>query len=170
MLRAEKYEFVARLEEVYRGSSSVIVTHYHGLTVSQVTMLRRTLKAKGAGLKIVKNTLSKIAAANVGIDDAFAGVFSGPTAVAYSQDPVEVAKIVVEFAKTNESLKIIGGLVNNQLLDANSVQLLAKLPSLNELRGKIIGILQAPATRIAGVLQAPASGLARIFQAYADKN
>lgn len=169
MLRAEKHEFVAELEELYKQSSSVIITHYHGLTVSQVTVLRRSLKAKGAGLKVVKNTLSKIAAVNAGID-SLAGMLSGPTAVAYSQDPVEAAKVVVEFAKTNQSLKIIGGLVNNQLLDANSVQLLAKLPSLNELRGKIIGILQAPATRIAGVLQAPASGLARIFQAYADKN
>jgi large subunit ribosomal protein L10 len=169
VLRAEKHEFVAELEELYKQSSSVIITHYHGLTVSQVTVLRRSLKAKGAGLKVVKNTLSKIAAVNAGID-SLAGMLSGPTAVAYSQDPVEAAKVVVEFAKTNQSLKIIGGLVNNQLLDANSVQLLAKLPSLNELRGKIIGILQAPATRIAGVLQAPASGLARIFQAYADKN
>lgn len=169
MLRSEKYEFVTELEGVYKKSSSVIVTHYHGLTVSQVTLLRRALRAKGAGFQVVKNTLSKIAASKAGIQD-ISSLLIGPTAIAYSEDPVEAAKVVVEFAKTNENLKIIGGLVNNQLLDVQSVQHLAKLPSLNDLRGKIIGILQTPATRIARVVQAPAVQLARVLQAYADKN
>lgn len=169
MLRSEKHEFVAELEEVYKKSSSVIVTHYHGLTVSQVTLLRRALKAKGAGFKVVKNTLSKIAASKAGIQDV-SSLLVGPTAIAYSEDPVEAAKVVVEFAKTNGDLKIIGGLVNNQLLDVQSVQQLAKLPSLNELRGKIVGILQAPATKVARVLQAPAVQVARVLQAYAGKN
>lgn len=169
MLRSEKHEFVTELEEVYKKSSSVIVTHYHGLTVSQVTSLRRALRAKGAGFKVVKNTLSKIAASKAGIQD-ISSLLTGPTAIAYSEDPVEAAKVVVEFAKTNENLKIIGGLVNNQLLDVQSVQHLAKLPSLNDLRGKIVGILQAPATKIARVVQAPAIQLARVLQAYASKN
>ena len=169
MLRSEKHEFVTELEEVYKKSSSVIVTHYHGLSVSQVTSLRRALKAKGAGFKVVKNTLSKIAASKAGIQD-ISSLLTGPTAIAYSEDPVEAAKVVVEFAKTNGSLKIIGGLVNNQLLDVQSVQHLAKLPSLNDLRGKIVGILQAPATKIARVAQAPAIQLARVLQAYAGKN
>ena len=169
MLRSEKHEFVTELEEVYKKSSSVIVTHYHGLSVSQVTSLRRALKAKGAGFKVVKNTLSKIAASKAGIQD-ISSLLTGPTAIAYSEDPVEAAKVVVEFAKTNGSLKIIGGLVNNQLLDVQSVQHLAKLPSLNDLRGKIVGILQAPATKIARVVQAPAIQLARVLQAYAGKN
>lgn len=168
MLRSEKDEFVVELEEVYKRSNSVIITHYHGLTVSQVTLLRRSLKAKNAGFKVVKNTLSKIAANKAGIGD-IVHLFVGPTAFAYSEDPVEAAKVVVEFAKTNECLKIVGGLVNNQVLDANSVQQLAKLPSLNELRGKIIGVVQAPATKIAGVVQAPAVKLAKVFQAYANK-
>jgi large subunit ribosomal protein L10 len=169
VLRSEKHEFVAELEKVYKKSSSVIVTHYHGLTVSQVTLLRKALKAKGAGFKVVKNTLSKIAASKAGIQDV-SSLLVGPTAIAYSEDPVEAAKVVVEFAKTNGALKIIGGLVNNQLLDVQSVQQLAKLPSLNELRGKIVGILQAPATKVARVLQAPAVQVARVLQAYADKN
>ena len=134
-----------------------------------MTSLRRALKAKGAGFKVVKNTLSKIAASKAGIQD-ISSLLTGPTAIAYSEDPVEAAKVVVEFAKTNGSLKIIGGLVNNQLLDVQSVQHLAKLPSLNDLRGKIVGILQAPATKIARVAQAPAIQLARVLQAYAGKN
>ncbi|HJD56761.1 MAG: 50S ribosomal protein L10 [Rickettsia endosymbiont of Culicoides impunctatus] len=169
MLRSEKHEFVVELEEVYKRSNSVIITHYHGLTVSQVTTLRRSLKAKNVGFKVVKNTLSKIAANKAGIDN-ITHLFAGPTALAYSEDLVEAAKLIVEFAKANECLKIVGGLVNNQVLDVNSVQQLAKLPSLDELRGKIIGVLQAPATKIAGVIQAPASGLARVLQAYANKS
>ncbi|XVN42307.1 MAG: 50S ribosomal protein L10 [Candidatus Rickettsia vulgarisii] len=169
MLRSEKHESILELEEIYKESASVIVTHYHGLTVNQVTTLRRALRAKGASFKVVKNTLSKIATSKAGVNN-FANLLAGPTAVAYSKDPIDAAKVVVEFAKANDSLKIIGGLVNNEVLDANSVKQLAKLPSLNELRGKIIGVLQAPATKVAGVLRAPASGLARVFQAYANKN
>jgi large subunit ribosomal protein L10 len=168
VLRSEKQEFVAALEGVYKESKSVIVTHYHGLTVSQITSLRTALREKGAKFKVVKNTLSSIAARNSGLatsDD----MFSGPTAVAYSTDAVAAAKVVVDFAKTNKNLKIICGVIDNQLIDAASVEQVAKLPSLEELRAKIIGILQAPATKIAGVLQAPAAGLARLLSAYATK-
>ncbi|WP_341763773.1 50S ribosomal protein L10 [Candidatus Tisiphia endosymbiont of Beris chalybata] len=168
MLRADKHEFVRDFEEIYKSSSSVIITHYHGLTVSQITALRKSLKAKGVGFRIVKNTLSKIAASRAGFND-IASLLTGPTAVAYSKDPIDAAKVVVEFTKINESLKIVGGLVNNEILDGNAIRQLAKLPSLNELRSKIISVLQAPAAKV-GVLQAPASGLARVFQAYIDKN
>lgn len=169
MLRAEKKSFVAELEEIYKSSSSVIVTHYHGLTVSEVTRLRRSLREKGASFKVVKNTLSNIAASNVGI--AYdPEMYSGPTAIAYSDDPVAAAKGVVEFAKTNDNLKIIGGTVNDTVLDVSAVQQLAKLPSLDELRGKLVGLLQAPAANLARVVQAPAGSLARVIRAYADKN
>jgi len=169
VLRSKKEEFVVGLEELYRQSSSVIVTHYRGLTVSEVTLLRRNLRKDGAGFKVVKNTLSKIAANKVGLDPV-AKLLSGPTAIAYSKDPVAAAKNIVEFAKTNQKLKIVGGIVNNQILNKDEIQYLAELPSLDELRGRIIGILQAPATKMARVLQAPAAQLARVLQAFADKN
>jgi large subunit ribosomal protein L10 len=168
VLRSEKQEFVAALEGVYKESKSVIVTHYHGLTVSQITSLRTALREKGAKFKVVKNTLSSIAARNSGLATSV-DMFSGPTAVAYSTDAVAAAKVVVDFAKTNKNLKIICGVIDNQLIDAASVEQVAKLPSLEELRAQIIGILQAPATKIAGVLQAPAAGLARLLSAYATK-
>lgn len=169
MLRSEKPIVVEELEKVYKESTSVIVAHYHGLTVSQISSLRESLKVKGAGFKVVKNTLAKIAANKTGLDGAV-NLFAGPTAIAYSKDPVEVAKLVVDFAKSNDNLKIVGGIVNDQLLNEHSIRELSKLPSLNELRGKIIGLLQAPATKIVGVLQAPASSLVRVIQAYVNKN
>ena len=169
MLRSEKKSFVEELEGIYNNSNSVIITHYHGLSVSEVTRLRRSLRENGASFKVVKNTLSKIAASNAGLAGD-SDVFSGPTAIAYSEDPVAAAKGVVEFAKTNDNLKIIGGVVNDKVLDVSSIQQLAKLPSLDVLRGKIVGILQAPAANLARVVQAPAGALARVIQAYADKN
>lgn len=169
MLRSEKKSFVADLEDIYKTSNSVIVTHYHGLSASEVTNLRRSLRKDGASFKVVKNTLSKIAASNVGLS-CDSEMFSGPTAIAYSEDPVAAAKGVVEFAKANDNLKIIGGVVNEKVLDVGGIQQLAKLPSLDALRGKIVGILQAPAANLARVVQAPAGGVARVIQAYADKN
>ncbi len=171
MLKSDKKSFVEELEKVYQSSSSVIVTHYHGLTVSEITELRRALRSNGASFKVVKNTLSKIAASNSG--SGLAGnseIFSGPTAIAYSEDPVAAAKGVVEFAKANDNLKIIGGIVNDLVLDVSGITQLAKLPSLDVLRGKIVGIMQTPATNLARVSQAPAGALARLVKAYADKN
>lgn len=169
MLRSEKQQSVADLEKIYHESSSVIVTHYHGLTVSQLTSLRKNLRNNGAGFKVIKNTLSKIAVDNAGLGSV-STLFSGPTGIAYSSDPVSAAKVVVEFAKLNESLKIVGGVVDGRLLSTEVVHDLAKLPSLNELRSKLIAVLQAPATKVACVLQAPASGVVRVLKAYADKN
>ncbi|MBM3466955.1 MAG: 50S ribosomal protein L10 [Alphaproteobacteria bacterium] len=169
MLRSEKKTFVSELEKIYQDSNSVIITHYHGLTVSQITNLRKALRENGASFKIVKNTLSKIAATNVKLTHD-PEAFSGPTAIAYSKDPVAAAKGVVEFAKANDNLKVIGGIVNDKILNVVEVQQLAKLPSLDQLRGKIVGILQAPAANLARIVQAPAGSLARVIQAYSEKN
>lgn len=169
MLKSNKKKFVEELETIYKTSNSVIMTHYHGLTVAEITKLRSNLRKNGASFKVIKNTLSKIAASNTGLVDG-EEFFSGPTAIAYSEDPVSAAKEVVEFAKTNDNLKIVGGVVNNEVLGVSSIEQLAKLPSLDVLRGKIVGILQAPAANLARVVQAPASALARVVQAYADKN
>ena len=169
MLRSEKKTFVSELEQIYKDSNSVIVTHYHGLTVLQVTNLRKSLRENGASFKIVKNTLSRIAATNAKLEHN-PEIFSGPTAIAYSKDPVAAAKGVVEFAKANDNLKIIGGIVNDKILSVSEVQQLAKLPSLDQLRGKIVGILQAPAANLARIVQAPAGSLARVIRAHAEKN
>ncbi len=169
MLRSEKKTFVSELEKIYQDANSVIITHYHGLTVSQITNLRKALRENGASFKIVKNTLSKIAATNVKLTHD-PEAFSGPTAIAYSKDPVAAAKGVVEFAKANDNLKVIGGIVNDKILNVGEVQQLAKLPSLDQLRGKIVGILQAPAANLARIVQAPAGSIARVIQAYSEKN
>lgn len=168
MLRSQKKEFVEELEDVYKTSGSVVFTHYHGLKVSQITNLRRSLAAKGANFIVVKNTLSKIAARNSGIEGPDY-MFVGPTAIAYSKDPISAAKCVAEFAKTNNNLKVICGFVEGNFVDAAGVDAVSKLPSIDELRGKIVGLLQAPATKVACVLQAPAAGLARLFGCYAAK-
>ncbi len=169
MLRSEKREFVSELEKIYNDSSSIIITHYHGLTVSEITSLRKELKDLGASFKIVKNTLSKIAAKNINLEHD-SEMFSGPTAIAYSTDPVAAAKGVFKFTKSNDNLKIIGGIVNEKILTVDEVEQLAKLPSLDQLRGKIVGVLQAPAINLARVIKAPAEGVARVVRAYADKN
>lgn len=168
MLKSKKKSCVAELEKIYSDSRSVVVTHYHGLTVSEVTKLRRSLREQGAAFKVIKNSLAHIAANNVNIDHG-KEMYSGPTAIAYSQDEITAAKAVVEFAKSNDNLKIIGGLVNNAVVDVQGINTLASLPSLDELRGKLIGLLQAPASKLARVVQAPAGSLARIFKAYAEK-
>ncbi|MFA1688918.1 50S ribosomal protein L10 [Candidatus Rickettsia barbariae] len=169
MLRSEKPLAVEDIVNIYKESPSIIITHYHGLTVSQVSSLRELLKSKEAGFKVVKNTLAKIAANQTGLN-SIVNLFAGPTAIVYSKEPVEMAKLVVNFAKANDNLKIIGGIVDNHVLAEHSIKELSKLPTLNELRGKIVGLLQAPATKVVGVLQAPSSSMARVIQAHASKN
>ncbi len=168
MLRSEKKEFVAELEGVYQESGSVIVTHYHGLSVSAITSLRKGLRAHGAKFRVVKNTLSQIAANTTGLQIS-KEMFSGPTAIAYSKDSVAAAKGVMEFAKTNDNLKIICGVVDSHFVDADGVKRIASLPSLDSLRSSFLGLLVAPATKIAGVLQAPAAQVARVIGAFATK-
>lgn len=168
MIRAEKKDQVSKIEEIYKSSEAVIITHYHGMTVGDLNSLRGDLRSNGAGFKVVKNTLSKIAADNLSLTYD-PEMFSGPTAIAYSEDPVTAAKGVVNFAKTNDNLKVIGGIVGGQIMELSEVEKLAKLPSLDELRGKIVAVLQTPATNIARVLSAPASQVARVIKAHAEK-
>ena len=170
MLRSKKKECVDELENIHNDCNLIIITHYHGITVAQMTALRKSLREKNAGFRIVKNTLSKIALTRTE-NNLSSEFYSGPTAIAYSADSFEAAKVIVDFAKNNEYLKIIGGVINKHLLiDSAGVKALAALPSLDELRSKIISILQAPAAKIVGVTSAPGAQLARLFKAYADKN
>ncbi|MEQ9437027.1 50S ribosomal protein L10 [Hyphomonas sp.] len=169
MDKAGKTVALETLKGVFEESGAVIVTHYSGMTVAEMTKLRGALRKDGGQLKVVKNRLAKIALDGKGGDDAQA-LFQGPVAIAYSPDPVSAAKAADEFAKDNAKFIIIGGVMGDVVLDAEGVQALAKLPSLDQLRGKLIGLLQAPATKVAGVIQAPASQLARVVSAYASKD
>ena len=169
MDKAGKAEALEVLKDVFATSGVVVVTHYSRMTVRELTDLRVKLKAEGANLKVIKNRLAVIALGGKGGDDA-AGLFSGPVAIAFSADPVAATKVVAEYAKGNDKLVLIGGLMGDVVLDKNGVQALATLPSLDQLRGKLIGLIQAPATKVAGVVQAPASQLARVLSAYASKD
>jgi large subunit ribosomal protein L10 len=169
MDRAQKSEQVAALNRTLHETSVVVVTRNLGMTVAQSTALRVKMRDAGASYKVTKNSLARIAAEGtpyITLHD----LLVGPTALSTSVDPVAAAKIVVEFAKTNDKLEIIGGAMGDTVLDVNGVKALAALPSLDELRAKIVGLLQAPATKVASVLQAPAGQLARVFGAYAAKD
>ena len=168
MERAQKSETIEVLKGVFAGAGAVVVTHYMGLTVAQLTDLRLRLGKEGASLKVVKNTLAQ-KALNGAASDAL-DLFKGPVAIAYAPDPVSAAKVTTQYAKENEKLLIVGALMGSQVLDAAGVDALAKLPSLDELRAKLVGLLQAPATKIAAVVQAPAGQLARVLNAYATKD
>ena len=168
MDRAAKKELVATLSEVFKSSNVVVVAHYAGLTVAQMQTLRRQAKQAGASVKVAKNRLAKIALD--GTDGAVvAPLLKGPTVLAYSGDPVAAPKVLSDFAKANEKLVILGGAIGKTALDAEGVKALAALPSLDELRAKIIGLIQAPATKLAQVITAPAAKVARVVQAYAAK-
>jgi large subunit ribosomal protein L10 len=164
--RTEKREFVASLATVFANTSMVVVTRNQGLTVAEVTDLRRKMRASGATFKVAKNRLAMLALDGTRFD-GIKPMLKGPTALAWSADPVAVAKTAVDFAKTNEKLVLIGGALGTQTLDASGVRALADLPSLDTLRGRLLGMLGTPATRIAGVLQAPGGQLARVLAAYA---
>jgi large subunit ribosomal protein L10 len=165
--RIEKREFVAELSQVFADTSMVVVTRNAGMTVAEVTDLRRKMRAAGASFKVAKNRLALLALDGTRFD-GLAPLMKGPTAISWSTDPVAVAKAAVDFAKTNDKFVLIGGALGTQVLDVSGVKALAELPSLDALRAKLLGLLAAPATRIAGVLQAPAGQLARVFAAYAD--
>ena len=169
MDRAQKQEAIETLKGVFADAGAVVVTHYMGLTVAEMTDLRLKLRAEGAVLKVVKNTLAQ-KALDGSAGEAGDRLFTGPVAIAYAPDPVTAAKVVTDFAKGNEKFVVVGAIMDTTVLDAKGVSALATLPSLDQLRGKIIGLLQAPATKIAGVLQAPAGQLARVFGAYATKD
>ncbi len=166
MDRSQKAESVASLNAVFNEVGVVVVTRNLGLTVAQSTDLRLKIRDAGASFKVAKNRLAKLAIQDTnyaGIDD----MLTGPTALASSVDPVAAAKAVVEFAKTNDKLEIVGGSMGTLVLNAEGIKALASMPSLDELRGTIIGLVQAPATKIAQLATAPAAKLARVFGAYA---
>lgn len=168
MDRNQKEELVASLHDLFGSTNLVVVTCPVGLTVAQATDLRRQMREVDAGFKVTKNRLTKLALKGTKFE-GLSDLFTGPTAIAYSQDPVAAARVAVQFAEKNEQLSIVGGGLDDKLLDQAAVASLAKLPSLDELRGKIVGMLQTPATRIAGVLQAPGGQLARVLSAHASK-
>ena len=167
MQRAQKAQSIETLTGVFADAGAVVITHYLGLTVHETEDLRGRLRKEGAAFKVVKNRLAQ-KALNGASAEAQA-LFKGPVAIAYGSDPVSAAKATTAFAKDNDKLIILGALMGDQVLDVARVQALAKLPSLDELRGKIVGLILAPATKIAGVVQAPASQLARVVGAYAAK-
>lgn len=169
MERAEKQELVTTLNAVFESTGVVVVAHYQGLTVAQMSTLRGRMKAAGASLKVAKNRLAKLALQGTDIEH-IAGLFTGPTVIAYSSDPVAAPKVAMEFAKTNDKLVILGGALGRTELDAEGVKALATMPSLDELRARLVGMIQTPATRIAGVLQAPGAQVARVLAAYAKKD
>lgn len=168
MDRQEKEAFVSSLRSALETAEIVVISHQSGLTVAETTDLRLKMRQAGASFKVAKNTLARIALKGLPCE-AVAEKLSGPTAISYSQDPVAAAKVLAKFSKTNEKLVIIGGILGDKLLAADAVHQLAKLPSLDELRGTIIGLIQAPATKVAGVVQAVPGQLARVFSAYSKK-
>jgi large subunit ribosomal protein L10 len=167
--RTEKREFVAGLAAALADVSMVVVTQNQGLTVAEATVLRRRMRDAGATFKIAKNRLAHLALEGTRFD-GLKPMLKGPTALAWSKDPVAVAKAAVEFAKTNEKLVLIGGALGTQMLDVSGIKALAELPSLDTLRAGLLGMLNTPATRLASVLQAPAGQLARVFGAYAKRD
>lgn len=169
MDRAEKRELVTDLNGAFKAAGSVVVAHYAGITVAQMNDLRSKMRAAGGTVKVAKNRLAKIALQGTE-SEKIIDLFKGQTIIAYSDDPVTAPKIASEFAKSNDKLVILGGAMGATSLDADGVKALASLPSLDELRAKLVGMIQTPATRIAAVVQAPAAQLARVFGAYARKD
>jgi large subunit ribosomal protein L10 len=168
MDRSQKTDAVAQLNAVFNEAGVVVVTRNLGLTVAQSTDLRTKMRDAGASYKVAKNRLAKLALKDTDYT-SIEEYLTGPTALAYSADPVAAAKAVVEFAKTNDKLEIVGGSMGSTALDANGVKALASMPSLDELRAKIVGLVNAPATKVVRLVNAPASKLARVFGAYAAK-
>jgi large subunit ribosomal protein L10 len=166
--RAEKKELVATLHGAFKATNVVVVAHYAGLTVAQMQTLRKQMKLAGASVKVSKNRLAKIALEGTDVA-SIAPLLTGPTVIAFSGDPVAAPKVAVDFAKANEKFVILGGSMGKTALNPDGVKALAALPSLDELRAKIVGLVQAPATKIAQVLNAPATKVARVVQAYASK-
>ena len=169
MDRSQKEQLVADLNKTFGETSLVVVTQQSGLTVAESSALRRQMREAGARYRVSKNRLTRRALEGTKFE-ALESLLTGPTAIAVSEDPVAAAKVCVEFAKSNDKLTVVGGSLNGEMLDAAGIGTLAKLPSLDELRGKLIGVLQAPATKLAGVAQAPAAKLARVFSAYGSQD
>lgn len=168
MNRTQKQAWIDETNGHLGKAKIVLVAHYRGLSVAELTELRRNVRAAGAGFKVTKNKLAQRAVKGTAYEKVV-DLFKGPTAIAYAEEPVSAAKALSEFAKKNDKLQLVGGAFGETVLDKKGIQQLASLPSLDELRAKILSMLTTPATRIAGVLQAPAGQLARVFSAYAKK-
>jgi large subunit ribosomal protein L10 len=167
--KTQKAEVVEDLQGLIANAGSVVVAHYTGMTVAEMGVLRARMRAEGAYFKVAKNRLAVRALKGTAAEQV-SHLFKGPTGIAYSKDPIAASRVAVAYAKENEKLVILGGVVGTTALDPNGVKALAELPSLDALRGKIVGLLVAPATKIAGVVQAPAGQLARVIGAYAQKD
>ena len=169
MDRAQKRELVTQLNEQWKSSGVLVVAHYKGMTVAQMTDFRKRMKDAGGSVKVAKNRLAKLALKDTDAE-AIADLLKGQTCVAYSEDPVSAARISVKYSRENDKLVILGGTMGKTVMDVNAVKALADLPSLDELRAKLIGLLQAPATKIARVLKEPGAMLARVVQAQGAKS
>ena len=169
MKRSEKNNFVKKMKEELSSSSSLIVSHYAGLSVDETDNLRKEMRDNGAKFKVTKNRLTKIALTDTPFE-SIADLFNGPTAIAYSSDPVAPAKVSVNFEKKYENFKIIGGSYDGEKIDLNKINFLASLPSLDQIRGKILGLLQAPAQKITSIIQAPGGQLARLVTARSEQS
>jgi large subunit ribosomal protein L10 len=167
--RAEKSQLVDTLSSVFKDTGVIVVAHYSGLSVAQMTALRARMREAGGGVRVAKNRLVKLALKGTDAE-AISDLFEGPTVIAFSKDPVAAAKAAIDFAKVNDKLVIRGGAMGKTALDADGVKALATLPSLDELRGKLVGLIASPATKVAQVLNAPAAQLARVLSAYAEKS
>ena len=167
--RSGKQKLVSEIKETIGEAQLVVITQQSGLTVAEVSDLRRKMRAAGAGYKVAKNRLAQLALKGTKYE-GLEKLLKGPTAIAYSSDPIAAAKVAVTFAKSNEKLTIVGGSMGADVMGPDAVKALATLPSLDELRAKLVGMLQTPATRVATILQAPAGQLARVFGAYAKKS
>lgn len=169
MDKAQKREFVTTMNGAFSDAGAVVVAQYTGLTVSNMSELRSQMRDAGGTVKVAKNSLAKLALQGTEVEH-LSELFTGQTVICYSEDPVTAPKVSVEFSKKNENLVILGGAMGSDHLDVNGVKALAALPSLDELRAKIVGMVSTPATRIATVLAAPATQLARVIGAYAKKD
>jgi large subunit ribosomal protein L10 len=167
--RAGKEVLVSSLNDVFKSTGVVVVAHYSGLTVAQMQKLRKDMKQAGASVRVAKNRLVKIALEGTDVQ-SINSYLKGPTILCYSQDPVAAPKVAVAFAKENEKLVLLGGAMGRTALNADGVKALATMPSLDELRAKLVGLIQAPATKLAQVSTAPAAKLARVFGAYANRD
>ena len=168
MDRSQKAELIATLNKTFQSAELVVVTQQAGLTVAEITDLRRQMRAAGAGFKVAKNRLTQRALEGTRFQP-LSDLFKGPTALAYSKDPVAAAKVTVGFADKNEKLKIVGGCLGERKLDVAGIKALATLPSLPEMRARLAGLIATPATRLATVVAAPAAQLARVVGAHARK-
>ncbi len=168
MDKVQKQQVVAELQDSFASATTIVVTHYKGLTVAEITDLRRKMRKLGADFRVTKNSLAKLALKDTK-HAKLCELLVGPVAIAYSEDPVAAAKGIVEFANDNDKLIILGGAVGEESVDVNRIRTLSKLPSLDELRAQILRTINTPATRIACILQAPGSQVARVISAHATK-